>query len=165
VVVEVARRRRGVLAAAAGDVLDLDRPEARAVLDAELAHPGRHGERYDAILSAVALVDRPDLLAAISAMSRLLAPAGALHLIEPVGRAGTGGMVISSLGALLPSTAGRHLARDVVATVRAAGLTAADLDRFTIPTPVWPWRRFVQVRAVWLPVAASIDDSARVGAR
>jgi hypothetical protein len=169
VVAEVARRRRLVLAAVAPDVtvLDLDDPAARAALGGELASPGSHGARYDVILSSVGLVDHPDLFAALAALSRLLGPAGALHLVEPVGRAGAAGMVISSLGATLPSAAGHHLGRDVVATVRATGLTPADIDRFTIPTMAWPWRRFVQVRAVRVPASTPTANRAagpRVGA-
>ncbi len=72
-------------------------------------------------------------------------------LVEPVNRPGTAGLLWSSLGATLSPVAGRHVSRDVIRTVRAAGLTVADLDRFTIATPVWPLRLFVEARIIRIP--------------
>jgi hypothetical protein len=43
------------------------------------------------------------------------------------------------------------MSRDVVASVRATGLTVADLDRFSVSTPVWALRRFVELRALRIP--------------
>jgi hypothetical protein len=147
VVTEVRRRRGALLAAATGRVLDLDTPGALSLVDAAAVEPVPDGERYDTIVCTCRLIVVPDLLRAAVGLSRLLTPGGDLHLIEPVNRAGTVGLVTSSAGALLPAVDGLHLARDVPAAVRATGLTVIDLERFTIPTLVWPLRRFVQARA------------------
>jgi hypothetical protein len=159
VVAEVARRRRGLLDRARGRLLDLDEPGALAVLGAASAQatgaPGREvagREHYDSIVSTCRLVELADLGRALAGLDLLLADGGELHLVEPANWPGPGGLVASSLGALLPAVRGLHLSRDVVRTVRSVGLTAADVDRFTIATPVWPLRRFVQIRAVRIPV-------------
>jgi hypothetical protein len=166
VVTEVQRRRDGILAAAeaaGGRVLDLDRPGALAiVLAAGLAGPDPSGaarpaddggdhapaDRYDTIVSTCRLIDVADLPAAVGGLRASLAPGGSIHLVEPVNRPGTSGLLASSVGALLPAVAGLHLGRDVVAAMRAAGLAVVDLERFVIPTRVWPLRRFVQLRAI-----------------
>lgn len=145
---EVGRRRAAIVARAGGRVLDLDRVEGRARLHATMAGPPAAAERYDSIISTCALMDEPDLGAAIAALDRLLAPDGDLWLVEPVNHPGPAGLLWSSLGASLPAVAGRHVSRDVIRTARAAGLTAADLDRFTIATRVWPLRRFVEARII-----------------
>ncbi len=150
-VTEVRRRRSAVLAMAAGRVLDLDTPGALTLVEAAAGGDGvADDERYDTIISTCRLITVPDLLRATTGLARLLAAGGDLHLIEPVNRPGPVGLITSSAGALLPAVAGLHLARDVPAAVRAAGLTMVDLDRFTIPTPVWPLRRFVQGRACFV---------------
>ena len=150
VVAEVRRRRGLVLAQAHGRVLDLDTPGALELVDAAAdAGPGgvEAAERYDTIVSTCRLVDVPDLGRALSGLAALRAEGGDVHLIEPVGRPGAGALIEASAGALLPAARQLHLSRDVVATARAVGLQVVDLYRFTVPTAVWPLRRFVQLRA------------------
>jgi hypothetical protein len=149
VVAEIDARRQALLDRARPPLLDLDEPAAGDLLArAELDDSGAAPERYATILCTGALVDEPDLGRATRALAGLLADDGELLMVEPVNRAGAWGLLVSSAGSLLPAVAGMHLSRDVVAAVRAAGLTVADVDRFDIPTRVWPLRRFVQLRAV-----------------
>jgi len=156
VAADVQRRRAEILAQARGRVLDLDEPGA---LDAVLAASvgasdelatGSPAGRYDTIVSIGRLIDVADLPAAVRGLRQLLAPDGELHLVEPVNRPGSQGLLESSLGALLPAVAGLHVGRDVVRVLRSERLAVIDLDRFTIATRVWPLRRFVQARAVRL---------------
>ncbi len=129
-------------------MLDLDTPGALTLVEAAAADDGvRADERYDTIVSTCRLIEVPDLLRATTGLARLLADDGDLHLIEPVNHAGPVGLLTSSAGTLLPAVAGLHLARDVPAAVRATGLTVVDLERFIIPTLVWPLRRFIEARA------------------
>ena len=161
VVTEVQRRRDLILASAVGRLLDLAEPGALArVLAAGRAadstgEPADHeptdhepADTYETIVSTCRLIDVADLPAAVAGMHRLLAPGGTIRLVEPVNRPGVSGLLSSSVGALLPAVGGLHLGRDVVRTVRADGLTVADLDRFVVPTRVWPLRRFVELSAI-----------------
>jgi hypothetical protein len=163
-VVNEVRRRRGVLlAGATGRVLDLDTPGALTLVEAAVGEDVPDDERYDTIVCTCRLIVVPDLLRAAVGMSRLLASGGDLQLIEPVNRAGSVGLLTSSAGAMLPAVEGLHLARDVPAAVRATGLTVVDLERFTIPTLVWPLRRFVQARARLITAETSGQGGAPVG--
>jgi hypothetical protein len=130
-------------------VLDLGRMTDRQLL----RHAIDHGlvadqvGRFDAVVSVAGLARVADLGAAVDAVTRLLAPTGILMAVEPGFRPGPGALVASSVGALLPAARGVHLARDLPLTVRSAGLTVTDVERFTMPTLVWPLRPFVQLRA------------------
>lgn len=151
VVTEVRRRRGVILASARGRVLDLDSPGALEVVAA--ASSSALGdiaddERYDTIVSTCRLIALPDLLGALRALRALLAVDGELHLVEPVNHPGPTGLLISSAGSRFPVVVGMHLARDVVGATRAAGLSVADVERFSVATWVWPLRRFVQARAI-----------------
>ena len=93
------------------------------------------------------------------ALDRLLADDGELRLVEPVNHPGLWGLLAGSVVAGLPPSRGRYLSRDVVAVVRSVGLTVADVDRFRIPTPVWPLRRWVDARAVRIPRTVGLGES------
>lgn len=162
VAAEVRRRRGEVLASARGRVLDLDSPEFTGLVDGTgLAEPGDEAP-YDTIVSTGRLVAAPDLFLTLTALTGRLADDGELHLVEPVGRPGTMGLLAASLGTCLPGMAGLHVARDVPAAVRATGLTVIDLERFTVPTAIWPLRHFVQLRATRLvPAEVSVGPSDR----
>lgn len=164
---ELVRRHADLLDAVAdvpdGRVLDLSLPAGRSLLAEVLAEPPvpvsvgespvPSGERparvggFDAVISVAGFTRFPDLGAALSAAVRLLSPTGHLLAVEPDHRPGVGGLAVSSLGALLPPVRGVHLARDVPGTVRSVGLTVTDIRRLTLATPVWPLRRFVDLRA------------------
>jgi hypothetical protein len=145
---ELRGRRAAILAKVRGQVLDLDEPEARARWSEAIAGRVEPASRYDSIVCTGALMDRPDLWAAVRGLDRLLADDGDLWVVEPVNRPGGLGLLWSSLGAGLAPVVGRHVSRDVIRTLRAAGLTVADLDRFTVPTRAWPLRPFVQARVI-----------------
>ena len=150
---EVERRRQGLVGRARGRVLDLDDPQDRAVLVTALV-PGGHEPacpRYDTILVTAQLAAWPDLHAVLAALAGMLADDGSLWVLEPVNHPGAAGLLASSVGDWLPANRGRHLSRDVVATLRSVGLTVADLDRFTVATWMWPLRRWVEARAVRIP--------------
>ena len=130
-------------------MLDLDDPAAVALLAAAMSDPDPEtGGAYDTILDTGQLMAWPDLHAVVAGLGRLLADDGDLFVLEAVNHPGVVGLVASSVGSHLPQTRGRHLSRDVVATLRSVGLCVADLERFTIPTSVWPLRRWVQARVV-----------------
>jgi hypothetical protein len=150
---EVDRRRNRIELAGRGQVLDLDGPQGRAVLADALVSGAAApvAERYDTIISTGALTTWPDLRAALVAVDRLLADDGDLRLVEPVHHPGLWGLLAGSAGAWLPSARGRHLSRDVVATVRSVGMTIADVDRFTVDTWAWPLRWWIDARAVRIP--------------
>jgi hypothetical protein len=132
----------------ASNVLDLGRADHRHVLRHALDHGLAADEvgRYDAVISVAGLARLPDLGAAVSVIAAMLAPHGVMMAVEPGCRPGAMAVVAASLGALLPAARGVHLARDLPATVRSAGLTVTDVERFTMPTLIWPLRPFVQVR-------------------
>jgi len=157
VAAEVRRRRGELLSQARGRILDLDAPEFVGLLDRAIPSPAPDEEPYDTIISTSRLVDAPDLFATLSALSDRLAVDGDLYVVEPVGRPGAVGLLAASLGCWLPGMAGLQVGRDVPATLRATGLTVVDLERFTVPTAMWPLRRFVQLRATRLAVAATGD--------
>ena len=143
-------RRHAAIAAHLVDVewvLDVSSPSGREVLHEAMggALPDR---RFEAVVSVAGLVRFADLGSAVQGITDLLVPGGELHAVEPVGRPDLPGLVVGSLGALLPSVRGSHLARDLPAVARDRGLTVADLLRFTMPTAVWPLRPFVAMRAL-----------------
>jgi SAM-dependent methyltransferase len=142
---ELKQRRRQLDGQLAGrKVLDLADPEGRArVLD-----PSGAGDAgFDAVVSVGALVTFPDLPLALRGIARVLAPAGWFLFVEPVSRPGWTGVMAASAGAMLRPVRGQHLGRDLPAALRRAGLPATDLERFTMPTVLWPLRPFVQGRA------------------
>jgi len=165
VVTEVRRRRGAIVAAARGRVLDIDTPGALTLVEAAAGSDEvTADERYDTIICTCRLIEVPDLLRAVTGLARLLADGGDLHLIEPVNRSGSVGLLTSSAGALLPAVSGLHLARDVPAAVRSTGLTVVDIDRFTIPTLVWPLRHFIDARARVVTARVTGAAAAEVGA-
>lgn len=136
-------------------VVDLSFAEGRhllaRVLNGDTSSPDGAGNlegRVGAVVSAAGLARFADLGAAVSAIGYLLAPAGQLLAVEPGYNPGMVRMLATSLGTLLPAARGAHLARDLPATLRANGLEVADVERFSVPTLVWPLRPFVQVRAL-----------------
>lgn len=132
----------------ASKVLDLGFADHRHALRHALDHGLAADEvgRYDAVISVAGLARLPDLGAAVSVLADMLAPRGVMMAVEPGFRPGAMALVAASLGALLPAARGVHLARDLPATIRSAGLTVTDVERFTMPTLIWPLRPFVQVR-------------------
>jgi hypothetical protein len=138
-------RRVHLLAGLAGGVLDLSLPDARAaVLSA--ARGDEVDRRYDRVLSVAELLRFPDLVQALTGIDRLLAVDGELILVEPVHHPGPAATVLASVWAMHPAVAHVHVERDLSLAVRTIGLTVTDLERFTMPTAVWPLRLFVYAR-------------------
>jgi len=155
VVAEVERRRTDLLARMQGRLLDLADPGAiELALDAAAvgtevgSEAPAPDERYDAIVSTCRLVDVADLPAVLAGLRRLLADGGELHLVEPINQPGFASLMVSSGWAVAPALSGMHLGRDVVRAARASDLAVVDLDRFEIATPVFPLRRWAQLRAI-----------------
>jgi cytochrome c biogenesis protein CcdA len=57
-------------------------------------------------------------------------------------------LVGASAGALLPAVRGRHVGRDIALAVRSNGFIITDIERFAMPTSIWPLRAFAQGRAL-----------------
>ena len=140
-------------------VLDLGRADHRNVLRHALDYGLDDGQAgsYGTVVSVAGLARFADLGGALSVVVDLLAPDGVMMAVEPGFRPGAMALVAASLGALLPPARGMHLARDLPATVRSTAgrsttgqttrLTVTDVERFTMPTLIWPLRSFVQLRA------------------
>jgi hypothetical protein len=139
-------RRARLLADASPALLDLGQPDARAqVLRA--AHGGGAEPRYTTVLSVAELVRFPDLVLALTGIGRLLAAGGELVLVEPVHHPGVAATVFASCWSRYSTLSRVHVERDVPAAVRSTGLDITDLERFTMPTAVWPLRLFVEARS------------------
>jgi SAM-dependent methyltransferase len=138
-------RRMELLADLEGDLLDLSLLDARAaVLTA--ARGGDLDRQYDTVLSVAELLRFPDLVQALTGIDRLLVDDGELILVEPVHHPGPAATVLASVWAVHPAVAHVHVERDLALAVRSIGLTVTDLERFTMPTAVWPLRLFVHAR-------------------
>jgi hypothetical protein len=167
----VLARRARLLEGAPERVLDLAAPAARALVrDAAFLATGqpRTGEpgepaspaevpqpgSFRTVVSVAGLVRFADLPLALRGMTYLLHPEGELRLLEPLGRPGVPSLLLSSAHAalvssrLVPGSHGLHLARDVAAAVRAEGLVISSIERFTMPTTVWPLRHWMQATAL-----------------
>jgi hypothetical protein len=143
---ELTDRRVRLLAALDGDVLDLSQPAARTEVLAAAAAPLVES-RYGTIVSVAELVRFPDLVHALTGVDRLLAPDGELILVEPVHHPGGAATLFATMWAVHPAVARVHVERDVSLAVRSIGLSLTDVERFTMPTVVWPLRLFVHARA------------------
>lgn len=121
----------------------------------------RADERFDTVVSILALAERADLPAALGRIDRVFEPTGVLHLVEPVLAPGAWRALATPLAALVPGAGGWHLNRDVPSAVRAQGLTIVAIERFTMPTAIWPLRPFVQAQArrALRPPAAAPDEA------
>ncbi len=139
-------RRVRLLAGLGNDVLDLSQPSARSLVLAA-ARTGEAARRYGAIVSVAELIRFPDLVQALAGIERLLADDAELVLVEPVHHPGPAATLIASLWVMHPAVAHVHVERDLGHAIRAVGLTFTDLERFTMPTAVWPLRLFVHARA------------------
>jgi hypothetical protein len=149
---ELERRRRALLGAADGRILDLDRPEHRA--EVARASAERHVvPAYDTAVVVGQLLRFPDLLAALRGLDRLIVPDGRLLLVEPVGRPGLTALFLDSAWARTRWLAGFHVARDVTAALRSTTFVLDDIERFSMPTPVTALRHGVEVHAARLAVA------------
>jgi SAM-dependent methyltransferase len=141
---ELARRRARLDASLGGDERVLDLTEWSALAAAVDAADGAPGDgRFDVVVSVAALVAVPDLPGVLRGVARLLAPTGRFLFVEPNARPGWTGVVASSTGAPLRPLRGQHLGRDVPAALRAGGFVITDMERFTMPTMLWPLRSFV----------------------
>jgi len=153
---ELERRATEVRARAHGRVLDLDHPLARDLVRrlGAIDHDAATDEdtdalgAYDVVVSVAALVEFADLPAAIRGIDRVLHPAGELFFIEPVARPGWTGLASATAGSILGSVRSQHLGRDLPLAIRASPFIITDIERFTMPSPLWPLRPFVHGRAM-----------------
>jgi hypothetical protein len=140
-------RRLRLLAHLDDDVLDLSSPAATAAVLAASRSSDSVSRRFRTIVSVAELVRFPDLVLALTGVERLLDDDGEVWFIEPVHHTGGVATVVASLWAKHPAVSGAHVERDVPLAARAAGLTFTDLERFAMPTGVYPLRLFIQGRA------------------
>jgi SAM-dependent methyltransferase len=148
---ELSRRRAQALDASAGRALDLgDHDSARLITDVGAGRREPPGG-FDTIVSVGALVRFPDLSLAVRGIGHLLEPDGRFLFVEPVGRPRWWGVVEATAGAALAPVRDQHLGRDVPLAIRSAGFIITAIERFTMPTSVWPLRPFVHGCAVRIP--------------
>jgi hypothetical protein len=102
---------------------------------------------WPAIVTVLALAGRPDLVGSLRQLDAVLAPGGALWLLEPTSAPGMLATLATTLWPPVPARRGLHLGRDVPAAVRAAGFAITDIERCTMPTTHRPLRPFVALRA------------------
>jgi hypothetical protein len=120
----------------------------------------KHGP-FDTIISVVALAEQPDLAAALAALIASLRSDGALLVVEPTLWPGAATMLATGLLPLLSRYAPLHVNRDVPSAIRTQGLTLVTIERFTMPTLIWPLRHFVS--AVARPITPAPDGESEVG--
>jgi hypothetical protein len=163
VTAELASRRSAILARAEGRILDLSTVGARgALVAASMGEPGL--ERFDTVVSVAELIRFPDLLAAARGMVALLAPGGRIEVVEPVQHASLAHRMVATLWAHHTAVRHRFVERDVVETLWFAGLTLSDLERFVVPTMVWPLRQFAHARGrIVAPMSDGDEDSDDTG--
>ena len=148
-----------------GRVLDLGTADGRAVLSEAIDGAGStelaETATFDTIVSIGGLVHQADLWAAVRAIEALLDPTGTLLLVEPVDRPVSGGLVLGSLAALHPRTRRLHVNRDIPAALRRSSLSIVDIERITMPTPIWSLRSFVALTAARVVATPGAEASAR----
>jgi hypothetical protein len=104
------------------------------------------GGPFDDVVSVLGLPRFADLATTIATVVAA-SPDATLRVIEPVQRPGALSTAAAPVAARLPALIGTHLNRDVPSAVRACGLTIVSIERFTMPTVLWPLRSFAQVVA------------------
>jgi SAM-dependent methyltransferase len=144
---EFARRHGQMVAGSIGDVLDLDDPGARAILLAAMGDPEAKA-RFDAVVSVGQLIRFPDLSSAIRGMERLLRPGGTAFIVETIDPPDLLATIATSIWSRARPVRGFHMGRDVAAVVRSGGFLIDTIERFSIPTLIYPLRHAVSIRAV-----------------
>jgi SAM-dependent methyltransferase len=128
---------------------------------------------FDTVVVTLALCCVADPAATAAAIARWLAPGGRLLFIEHVAALGARGAAQRALTPVWSRVAGGcHLDRDTLATLRQAGLSVSDCDRFALPAagPLFAtcvagvaWRRPVGEPDPALSVLAGAGPSSRGG--
>ena len=121
----------------------LDRAEGRVLVvdERDPATVGPDEGPFDSVVSTFALCRVDDLDATLEAVGRLLAPDGQLLFLEHVPPPGWRRHARRAVaGAWAAVAGGCHFDRDVPQAARRAGLVVTELERFTMPTAVWPLR-------------------------
>ena len=140
-------RARALVDRAEGRVLVIGEPGAdhgagpAGAVVADPADLPAGGDGFDTVLSTFALCRVADLDATLAAVARLLAPGGRLLFLEhvpPPGWRRRARHAVAGAWAILAG--GCRFDRDVPSAVRRAGLIVTDIERFTMPTAVWPLR-------------------------
>jgi hypothetical protein len=144
---EFARRHGQLVAGSVGDVLDLDDPGARAILLAAMADPDALA-RFDSVVAVGQLIRFPDLSSAIRGIERLLRPGGTAFIVETIDPPNLLATIATSVWSGTRPVRGFHLGRDVAAVVRSDAFLIDTIERFSIPTLIYPLRHAVSIRAV-----------------
>ena len=130
-------RARALVERATGRMLDVGQADPADLGDGE--------GPFDTIVSTFALCRVPDLDATLAGVRRLLAADGRLlfleHVPPPGWRRRARRATVTGWSRL---AGGCHFDRDIPNEVRRAGLLVTDLERFTMPTAVWPLRTCVE---------------------
>ncbi|MDQ1368718.1 MAG: hypothetical protein QOF20_1071 [Acidimicrobiaceae bacterium] len=127
------------------------------VADADLPDGG-----FDTVVVTLVLCSVADPTAAAAAIVRWLVPGGRLLFIEHVAALGVRGRLQRAVSPLWTRVArGCHLDRDTLTTLRQAGLSVSDCDRFALPAAGPLFATCVQGVA-WRPPIGEPDAEDRV---
>jgi SAM-dependent methyltransferase len=117
---------------------------------------------FDTIVVTLTLCRVPDPAAAAAAIFRWLAPGGRLLCIEHVAALGLRGRVQRTVTPLWAQVAGGcQLDRDTLTTLRQAGLSVSDCERFSMPAAGPLFKTCVQAVA-WRPPIGEPDPTLSV---
>jgi SAM-dependent methyltransferase len=130
---------------------------AVAVEDADLPEGG-----FDTVVVTLTLCSVADPAGVAASIFRWLAPSGRLLFIEHVAALGVRGRVQRAVTPMWARVAGGcHLDRDTLTTLRQAGLSVSDCDRFALPAAGPLFGSCVQGVA-WRPPVGEPDVEDRV---
>lgn len=157
-------RTRAKACAATGRVLDLGgwidsdsdyQTSDVVVVDSPTALSDLAGEQFDSIVSIIRTPLVPELQPWLADLRALLSASGQLLMIEPVGRAGVTGRMLTITSRMWSKGTGLHYDRDLPAELRSAGLSVPAIDRFDVLSLAAPMRPFVDLRARLSPLVSS----------
>lgn len=108
--------------------------------------------RFDTIIAPLVLAAAADPHASLRALAAGLAGRGSLWFVEPTRRPGSAGRLEERLAPWCVARWGLRPDLDVPAMMRGVGLTVVDVERFVMPTVIWPLRHAVAGRATTVVV-------------
>lgn len=155
VVSRLRRCRQQLLAAASGDLLDLNLTGSPAKVEAAIGNPqsgyyeSGHYEsgRYDMAIGVAALVGVSDVSRFLGGVATLLRSDGVLWLVEPAYQPGLGAALTTTMWSRHPALRDLHVGRNLITVIRSLDFTITDIERLTMPTSVRPLRTFLSIRA------------------
>lgn len=145
VVSRLRRCRQQLLAAASGDLLDLNLTGSPAKVEAAIGNPP--SGHYDMAIGVAALVGVSDVSRFLGGVATLLRSDGVLWLVEPAYQPGLGAALTTTMWSRHPALRDLHVGRNLITVIRSLDFTITDIERLTMPTSVRPLRTFLSIRA------------------